>query len=147
MNLYRDYQLLNLVGKNKNNNKKKKSKEKWIGIDLHYTLSSIIHRILELVSTELTLASWLTVGLLGNSIFVAFKIVFCSSMLACDKLFPKGCKEDDIKGCQKRVGSEQTFVWLTVLSKYATYISTFSRKIRLFIFSKLWHSSKIYWRD
>ena len=146
MNLYRDYQLFEL-GWKKKKKKKKKSKEKWIGIKLHYTLSSIIHRILEFASTELTLASWLTVGLLGNSIFVAFKIVFCSSMLACDKLFPNGYKEDDIKGCQKRVGSEQTFVWLTVLSKYATYISTFSRKIRLFIFSKLWHSSKIYWRD
>ena len=38
-----------------------------------------------------TFASWLTAGFAGNSTTVAFNMVCCSKMAACDRLWPNGC--------------------------------------------------------
>ena len=46
-----------------------------------------------LEGVALTFVSWLTRGLGGNSTSVAFSIVFCSSILACERWWPNGCRQ------------------------------------------------------
>ena len=47
----------------------------------------------------LTFVSWLTRGLGGNSTSVAFSIVFCSSILACERWWPNGCRQETLDEC------------------------------------------------